>query len=448
MKLSGKAVMAHPLMQLNRPKGVARQVKEAQYSRAAEMSAAIASAPATVQTHSSLREKIMPAREFDIVVYGASGYTGRLVAEYLSREYRNDASLKWAMAGRSEEKLKEVARDIGASPSTRLVVADASDPDSLNAMVGRTRCVITTVGPYQLYGEPLVAACAAAGTDYVDLCGEPNWMRSMIDKYEAAARKSGARIVFSCGFDSIPFDLGVWFTQEEAKKEFGAPCAEVKGRVRGMKGKFSGGTAASLKETMKAAFKDPSVIELLKSSFALTPGFNGAVQPSMSKPMLDEATGVWLAPFVMAPINTKNVHRSNFLMAWAYGKDFRYSEMMMTGKGEQGEAIARAVAADNSLMGEDAPKPGEGPTKEERETGYYDILFLGETARGEKIRTHCKGDKDPGYGSTSKMIAESAICLVREAKDTKGGVLTPAAAMAAPLLKRLQAHAGLTFGRE
>ncbi len=387
-------------------------------------------------------------KDFDIVVYGATGYTGRLVAEYLAKEYAGDASLKWAMAGRSEAKLKEVRAEIGAPASTPLVIADASDPASLKAMAARAKCVITTVGPYQLYGEPLVAACIEAGADYVDLCGEPNWMRAMIDKHEAAARKSGARIVFSCGFDSIPFDLGVWFTQEEAKKEFGAPCHEIKGRVRAMKGKFSGGTAASLKETMKAAFKDPSIIELLKSSFSLTPGFTGADQPSMSKPMLDEASGVWLAPFVMAPINTKNVHRSNFLMRHSYGKDFRYSEMFIAGKGDQGQAIAKAVASDNSLMGEDAPKPGEGPTKEERETGFYDVLFLGETARGEKIRTHCKGDKDPGYGSTSKMIAEAAICLVRDAKETKGGIWTPASAMGAPLLKRLQAHAGLTFGRE
>ncbi len=387
-------------------------------------------------------------REFDIVVYGATGYTGRLVAEYLAKEYADDAALKWAMAGRSEAKLKEVRAGIGAPASTPLVVADASDPASLKSMAARAKCVITTVGPYQLYGEPLVAACIDSGTDYVDLCGEPNWMRAMIDKHEAAAKRTGARIVFSCGFDSIPFDLGVWFTQEEAKKEFGEPCREIKGRVRAMKGKFSGGTAASLKETMKAAFKDPSIIELLKSSFALTPGFTGADQPSMSKPMLDEASGVWLAPFVMAPINTKNVHRSNFLMGHAYGKDFRYSEMFMAGKGDQGQATARAIASDNSLMGEDAPKPGEGPTKEERETGFYDVLFIGETARGEKIRTHCKGDRDPGYGSTSKMIAEAAICLVREAREAKGGIWTPAAAMGAPLLKRLTAHAGLTFGRE
>ncbi len=390
----------------------------------------------------------MSAREFDIIVYGSSGYTGRLVAEYLARKYAGGGALKWAMAGRSEAKLAEVRDAIGAAASTSLIFADAADPASLTAMAKRTNCIITTVGPYQLYGEPLVAACAEAGTDYVDLCGEPNWMRVMIDKYDAAAKKSGARIVLSCGFDSIPFDVGVWFTQQEAMKEFGAPCKEINCRVRAMKGKFSGGTAASLKATMAAAFKDPSIIELLTSPFALTPGFVGADQPSGSKPMLDAATGLWLAPFVMAPINTKNVHRSNFLLNHPYGKDFRYSEMMVAGKGEQGEAMSKAIASDTSLMGDDAPKPGEGPTKEERETGFYDVLFLGETARGEKIRTYCKGDRDPGYGSTSKMIAEAAICLVRDAKDAAAGVSTPAATMAAPLIKRLAAHAGVVFGRE
>jgi len=390
----------------------------------------------------------MPTSEFDLIVYGATGYTGRLVADYLVQRYGRDPSVKWAMAGRSLAKLEEVRAAIDPLKSTPLVIADASDPASLKAMAARARCIVTTVGPYQLYGEPLVAACAQAGADYVDLCGEPAWMRAMIDKYDGAAKKSGARIVFSCGFDSIPFDLGVWFTQEEAMKEFGAPAREIKCRVRAMKGKFSGGTAASLKATMAAAFNDPSILETLKSPFALTPGFEGAKQPSGSKPMLDEAVGVWVAPFIMAPINTKNVHRSNHLMNHPYGKDFLYSEMMMTGPGDQGEKFAKAVAADTSLMGEDAPKPGEGPTKEERETGFYDVLFIGETARGEKIRTFCKGDRDPGYGSTSKMIAESALCLVRDRPDTPGGVWTPASAMGRALLKRLEANAGLSFGRE
>jgi len=386
------------------------------------------------------------SREFDLIVYGASGYTGRLVAEYLVERYGADPTLRWAMAGRSEAKLREVRQAIDPREAVPLIVADADEPETLKLMAARGKCVITTVGPYQLYGEPLVAACVETATDYVDLCGEPAWMRAMIDRYESDAKRSGARIVFSCGFDSIPFDLGVWFTQEEAMKEFGAPAREIRCRVRAMKGKFSGGTAASLKATMAAAFKDPSIIELLKSSFALTPGFDGARQPSASKPV--EENGIWMAPFIMAPINTKNVHRSNYLLKHPYGQDFVYSEMMMTGQGAQGEAVAKAVASDTSLMGEDAPKPGEGPTKEERDTGFYDILFTGETARGEKIRTFCKGDRDPGYGSTSKMIAEAAICLVRDRPETGGGIWTPAAAMGRALMKRLDLNAGVVFGRE
>lgn len=383
-------------------------------------------------------------KEFDVVVYGASGFTGRLVAEYLSAQYKDDAELKWAMAGRNAEKLAAVRDEIGAPADTPIVVADASDPASLDDMVSRAKVVLTTVGPYQLYGNELVAACAKAGTDYVDLCGEPAWMRQVIDSHEEAAKQSGARIVLSCGFDSIPFDLGVLFLQEEAKKKLGKPCTEVKGRVRKMKGTFSGGTAASLKATMAAAFKDPSVIELLKSPFALTPGFQGARQPSGSKSQLDEDLNMWVAPFVMAPINTKNVHRSNMLMAHAYGEDFQYSEMMVTGPGDQGEAAAKAVAGDNSLMSDDGPKPGEGPSKEEREAGHYDVLFIGK-GNGDEIRVGVTGDKDPGYGSTSKMIAESAICLVRDRTDTPGGVWTTAPAMGDALIKRLVDNAGLTF---
>lgn len=387
-------------------------------------------------------------KEFDVIVYGASGYTGRLVAQYLARQYGSEKDLRWAMAGRSADKLAAVRDEIGAPEDTPLVVADAADPASVNAMVARAKVILTTVGPYQLYGSDLVAACARAGTDYVDLCGEPSWMRQMIDAHEASAKASGARIVFSCGFDSIPFDLGVLFLQEEAKKKFGKPCAEVKGRVRKMKGTFSGGTAASLKATMAAAFKDPKVIELLKSPFALAPGYDGPRQPSGSKPQFDEDLGVWLAPFVMAPINTKNVHRSNFLMGAAYGDDFRYSEMLITGPGDQGEAAAKAVAGDNSLMGDDAPKPGEGPTKEAREAGHYDVLFIGSTADDGEIRVGVTGDMDPGYGSTSKMIAESAICLVRDRTDTPGGIWTTAPAMGAALIERLTANAGLTFAVE
>lgn len=386
--------------------------------------------------------------EFDIIVYGATGYTGRLVAEYLSQEYANDSDLRWAMAGRSQSKLEAVRDEIGAPAGTPLVVADTGDADSLRAMAERTRVVLTTVGPYQLYGSDLVRICAETGTDYVDLCGEPAWMRQMIDAHGETAKQSGARIVFSCGFDSIPFDLGVYFLQQAAQEKFGAALPRVKGRVRKMKGTFSGGTAASLKATLAAAKANPEIYQLLGNPFALTPGFTGPAQPPAAKPEFDESLGSWAAPFVMAAINTRNVHRSNALLGHAYGSDFVYDEMILTGPGEQGEAIARAVTGDKSLAGDDAPKPGEGPTKEERENGFYDVLFIGEGADGKTLTASVAGKRDPGYGSTSRMIAESAICLVRDATDTQGGIWTTAPAMGDKLIKRLQEHAGLTFQLE
>ena len=382
--------------------------------------------------------------EFDIIVYGATGFTGRLVAEYLATAYA-DGSVKWAMAGRSLTKLQEVRDEIGAPADTPLITANADDPAALKAMVARAGCVITTVGPYQLYGEPLLAACVEAGTAYVDLCGEPNWMHDMIAKYDAAARTSGARIVFSCGFDSIPFDLGVWTVEQAAIAKFGKPAPRVKGRIRSMKGTFSGGTFASGKATAAAAMKDPSVFKTLLNPFALTPGFEGPSQPKGVLPEYDEAVSAWVAPFMMAVINTKNVHRTNFLAGHPYGADFQYDEMMIApGLGDLGKAAAEAIAKMNPMNAEKGPAPGEGPSKEERETGFYEIAFVAEMPGGEHLTATVKGDRDPGYGSTSKMIAESALCLVRDVKG-EGGVWTPGAIMAAPLIKRLEARAGISF---
>lgn len=387
-------------------------------------------------------------REFDIVLYGATGFTGRLVAEYLVERYGHDRELRWAMAGRSEEKLASVRKELGAPADTPLVVADASDPASLRSMCERTRLVISTVGPYQLYGSDLVATCARTGTDYVDLCGEPAWMREMIDAHEEEATESGARIVFSCGFDSIPFDLGVYFLQQAAKEKFGATAPRVRGRVRRMKGGFSGGTAASLKATLAAAQNNPSVLALLRDPFALTPGYTGPEQPRGTKPAYDDSLGVWCAPFIMAPINTRNVHRSNMLLGHPWGEDFVYDEMLVVGPGEEGEAKAKAIAKADTLGGADAPKPGEGPSREEREAGSYDILFIGEMPDGREIRASVGGDLDPGYGSTSRMIAESALCLLRDAGDTPGGIWTPAPAMGGKLIRRLVDNAGLRFTLE
>ena len=387
------------------------------------------------------------ARNFDVVIYGASGFTGRLVVEYLTKTYGDDPWPFWAVAGRNTEKLRAVLKEVGAPGDTPVIEADAEDPGSLAAMAKSAKCVLTTVGPYTLYGEPLVKACAEAGTDYVDLCGEPLFMHEMIKEYSDAAKSSGARIVFSCGFDSIPFDLGVFYLQEEAKKKFGAPCPSVRGLIRGMKGTWSGGTLASGRATMAALKENPALFPVLTDPFALTPGYKGAAQPDGASVMEDPKLG-WLAPFVMAVINTKNVHRSNFLMGRPYGDDFTYSEMVMTGPGEQGQATAKKVASDDGMMREDGPKPGEGPSREEREAGSYDILFVGETSTSEEIRASVKGDMDPGYGSTSKMLTEAALCLIKDRADVAGGVWTPAPALGAPLIKRLEEKAGLTFTLE
>ncbi len=387
--------------------------------------------------------------KFDIVVYGATGFTGRLVAEYLAGRDKDGDRLTWAMAGRDLDKLKSVRDEIGAAADTPLIAASSDDAGSLKAMADQARLVITTVGPYQLYGSGLVAVCAASGTDYIDLSGEPLWMREMIEKHEAEAKASGARIMFSCGFDSVPFELGAFFVQEEARRVFGAAVARVKGRVRDMRGTFSGGTAASARATFDAVAKDLSLVAILKNPFALTPGFQGPKQPPGSKPVYEEDLQSWSAPFVMAAVNTRNVHRSNMLMGFPYGKEFVYDEMVLTGPGERGEADARKVmAANTEKTGPNARKPGEGPSKEERENGLYDLLYVAVAPDGRNVRASVKGDRDPGYGSTSKIISECAICLLRDTPEVPAGIWTPGAAMQQKLIKRLVDHAGLTFAVE
>lgn len=385
-------------------------------------------------------------RPYDIVVYGATGYTGRLVAEYLAHHYQGKGP-KWAMAGRSAAKLAEVRDLIGAPADTPLITANSDDPASMQALAESTRVVVTTVGPYQLHGEPLLKACVEAGTDYADLCGEPAWMRQMVDQYHEAAKASGARIAFSSGFDSIPFDLGVFMLQKEAKARHGSPAPRVKGRVRAMQGTFSGGTAASLTETMKAVAKNPKLIAILQSPFGLTPGFEGPSQPLGLVPEYEESEGKWAAPFIMATINTKNVHRTNFLLSHPYGADFKYDEMVLTSAGEVGQKLAHGMAEMlKNPFGAKPPKPGEGPSKEERENGFYDVLFIGEWPDGKTIRYGVKGRYDPGYGSTSRMIAETGIALL--SCQAEGGVSLPGALLGEALVKRLQEHAEITFGLE
>ena len=384
-------------------------------------------------------------KKYDFIVYGATGFTGKLVVEYLVERYLGNPEIKWALAGRNLEKLKSVAKSKNVPDEICLFTADSNDKTSVENLVSKTRCILTVVGPYQLYGNNIIESCAKSGTDYVDLCGEPGWMHEKINELSDISKESGSRIVFSCGFDSIPFDLGVLFLQNEIIKRFNKPAPNIRGRVRAMNGEFSGGTAASLGATMSALKEKPELFAVLANPFALSNGFIGPDQPADNKPVYDEKLDSWVAPFFMAPINTKNIHRSNALMDHIYGEDFCYNEMWIQGTGDEGKAAADFISKSNPLS--NAPKPGEGPSRESRENGNYDLLFCGDID-DKSIHVSVTGDMDPGYGSTSKMITESAVCLVKECDDLKGGIYTSASSMGIKLIKRLEDNAGLTFKLE
>lgn len=404
------------------------------------------------------------ARTYDIVVYGAASFVGRLLTRYLVQRHGVNGGLKWALAGRNRDKLVAVAREFGAE-SLPMIIADAGDARALNEMAAQTKVVVSTVGPYALFGSELVAACAAQGTDYCDLTGEPQWMRQMIDAHEARARATGARIVHNCGFDSIPSDLGTWFTQQQAQKDFGEPCVQVKLRVKALRGGFSGGTVASLLNVMKEITHNPELRKIMQNPYAVCPADarSGVRQPSVAGPVHDTDAKSWLAPFVMAGINTKVVHRSNALQGHPWGKEFLYDEAMMVGGSVAGALRAGAASAGMgvfmglSLIGPTRsllekyvlPKPGEGPSPEAQEKGFFDIRLFGRTASGKTLQTKVTGDRDPGYGSTAKMLGEAAVCLAQDAASTRkdGGFWTPSVCMNGALLQRLTAHAGLKFER-
>ena len=397
-------------------------------------------------------------REFDIVVWGATGFTGRLVAEYLLEVYGTD-SFRWALGGRSQRKLEEVRRELGAD--LPLLLGDAGDAASMRSLAERTRVVCTTVGPYSLYGSNLVSGCAKSGTHYCDLTGEIHWMRRMIDAHQDAAAASGARIVFSCGFDSIPSDLGVFFVQREMNARHGVPSPHVKGRVEAFTGTFSGGTIATMLNMLEEAGRDPEVMRLNNDPYALNPEGQRS-GPDRRDPLLpawDEDFGQWTTPFVMAALNAKVVRRSNALLGYGYGTDFRYDESLLMGPGPLGFAKAVGAAAGTGaglaamllppvrrLAARWLPAPGAGPTPEQRERGFWDLRLLAvhPDDPAKNLSARLTGDRDPGYGSTSKMLGESAVCLLQDSLSSAGGMLTPAAAMGLPLLARLQKSAGVT----
>ena len=401
-------------------------------------------------------------RTYDVVVWGASGFTGRLVVEYLAANYPQGGELRWAAAGRNAEKLARVLNDVaGPDHGIPILIADSDDSASLRSMVTASKAILTTVGPYALYGSALVEACAENGTHYCDLSGEPQWMRKMIDRYQSLAEASGARIVHSCGFDSIPSDLGVWFMQREAQRIYGETCNRIRMLVRVMKGGASGGTIASMTQAMDEARADRAVARILVDSYALNPEGDrqGPDERDQTGVVYDDDAAAWTAPFVMAGINTKIVRRSNALTGYPYGRDFRYSEAVMTGPGPAGWTRATMMTAGlgafmlansfsttrSMLVSRLVPKPGDGPSRRERENGFFKLLFFGRFPDGKSIRTTVTGDRDPGYGSTSKMLGESAVCLARDSLMVGGGFWTPSSAMGEALFERLVSKAGLTF---
>ena len=394
-------------------------------------------------------------REFDVVLFGATGYTGQLVAAHLLSRAQQ---AKLAFAGRNREKLQRVAAELG-KPEIPLLVGDSADPAFVAQLAQRASVVCTTVGPYSRYGEGLVAACADAGTSYCDLTGEVHFIRYMIDRYEARAKQSGARIVHCCGFDSIPSDLGTFFLQEQARKLLGGVCHEVRARVVKMRGGSSGGTIASALEVLNASMKDAALRKLLMHPYTLNPTGeqSGPDAPDAVKPQHDPDFG-WIAPFIMAACNTRIVRRTNAVLGYPYGRDFRYDEAIATGKGPKGFLAATGVSAGTGAMfaalaipplralsQRALPKPGEGPTLEQRESGFFVYELLG-TRGDQRIRVRVSADKDPGYGATAKMLGESALCLALDAErlPVKGGSWTPASAMGAALVPRLN-EVGVRF---
>jgi short subunit dehydrogenase-like uncharacterized protein len=405
----------------------------------------------------------MSQREFDIILFGATGFVGKLTAEYLAR-VGGDARI--ALAGRSADKLAAVRDTLGdKAQSWELIIADASQPSTLNAMAERTQVVVTTVGPYLRYGLPLVAACAAAGTDYADLTGEPIFVRQSIDLYHKQAIDTGARIVHSCGFDSIPSDLTVYALHLRAEEDKAGQLGDTNLVVRSFVGGVSGGTVASMLELMRVTSTDPEARRLMNDPYTLTPD-RGAepelgAQPDArwrrGREIAPELNGYWVGAFVMAGPNTRIVRRSNALLGYAYGRRFEYAEQMSMGKSIVAPVAAAMATGGNAataalgtryfdrlprkLIDRIAPKPGTGPSERAREQGHYTVETYTTTTTGARYRATMSQKGDPGYKATSVLLGESglALALDRERLSDLRGVLTPAAAMGDALMARFPA---------
>ena len=406
--------------------------------------------------------------EFDIVVWGATGSTGRRVAHHLAARTQNGGDLRWALGGRSQAKLESVRSGLGpGAAEIPIVIADSHDIASLEALVARTRVVCSVVGPYAMFGSELLGACVRSGTDYCDLAAEAHWIREMIDTHRAEAEQTGARIVHACGMDSVPSDLGVQLLQRAAMERYGKPCSEIKMRVTELAGGFSGGTAGCLLYGIEHR-DDPTIGACMREPYSLNPqgmqeGPEGPDEMMSTKVEYDHDLEAWTRPFFMGPMNTKIVRRTNALLGYPYGKDFRYGEAQLEGSGPAGwlKAKAKALGFAGLIAATAAPitqplikkyvlpKPGEGPDQETRETGKWALTLLGKVDNNT-IRVRVKGEGDPGTESTSRMIVESALCLAEDSAQIPvgGGSWTPASAFGDLLLDRVTAHAGLSFELE
>ena len=413
-------------------------------------------------------------RAYTVVLYGATSFVGQITAHYLAQfltEQKTDnpsKSVTWAIAGRDEDKLKKLQNEIASkqhedADELDIIIANSNDDASLDAMTQQTQIIISTVGPYLKYGEPLIKSCAQNGTDYVDLTGEAIFIKDMLDKYQDTAKQSGARIVNSCGFDSIPSDLGVYFTQQHAQDKFNQACETIHMRVKAAKGGLSGGTIASMATIFEEVGEDKSRRKQVANPYLLNDDTDAPTlrQKNVGKPEYDDKHKRWLAPFVMASINTRIVHRSNQLLSYEYGREFKYDEAMWMQDGTKGKLMSYGLSAgllgfasammfkpSRELLSKHVlPKSGSGPSQSEQENGFFDIRFFGTTTKQDNISTKVTGDRDPGYGSTSRMLTQSALCLAQDISqdEVAGGFWTPASAMGDKLIQRLEDHAGLSF---
>jgi len=397
---------------------------------------------------------MMDNKQYQIVLFGATGFTGTLVAEYLHKHYGGD--LNWALAGRNQDKLERLSQKVGNVP---ILIVDVGQPDSLQKMASQAQVVCSTVGPYSLYGSQVVAACVDHGCHYCDLTGEVPWIRSMIDLHHQKAQDKKLKIVHCCGFDAIPSDMGVYFVQQQVKQATGNYCQNISMRVKGTRGGISGGTYASMKAVVAAAKNDPDIGKLLQNPYSLNPdeNFKGPDKIDYMGVGFDPHYQAHTAPFVMASINTRVVRRSHALNNFEYGQDFCYDEAMLTGKGLLAKMKARVLTRIikemsstkkgifKNLADRFMPESGEGPSPKQREQGFFNLGMVGTTADNQLFRAKITGDRDPGYGSTAKMLGESAVCLAQDNLPHSYGVITPSTAMGDMLLNRLQKNAGLKF---